>query len=49
MGYDDENVKSAECFCENIKNYIETLIRERFIFGKKNEQIYIIQNNDTKN
>ena len=29
-------------------DYIETLIRERFLFGKKNEQIYIIQNNDTK-
>ena len=24
-------------------DYIETLIRERFIFGKKNEQIYIIK------
>ena len=30
-------------------DYIETLIRERFIFGKKNEFIYIIKNNDTKN
>ena len=30
-------------------DYIEILIRERFLFGKKNEQIYIIQNNDTKN
>ena len=30
-------------------DYIETLIRERFIFGKKNEIIYIIKNNDTKN
>ena len=29
-------------------DYIETLIRERFIFGKKNETIYIIKNNDTK-
>ena len=29
-------------------DYIETLIRERFLFGKKNEQIYIIKNNDTK-
>ena len=29
-------------------DYIETLIRERFLFGKENEQIYII-NNDTKN
>jgi cell division protein FtsB len=30
-------------------DYIETLIRERFLFGKKNEQIYIIQNNDREN
>ena len=29
-------------------DYIETLIRKRFLFGKKNEQIYIIQNYDTK-
>ena len=28
-------------------DYIETLIRERFLFGKKNEKIYIIKN-DTK-
>ena len=27
-------------------DYIETLIRERFLFGKKNEKIYIIKNND---
>ena len=30
-------------------DYIEILIRERFIFGKKNEIIYIINNNDTEN
>tara|TARA_B100001057_G_scaffold322528_1_gene322773 strand:- start:793 stop:1101 length:309 start_codon:yes stop_codon:yes gene_type:complete len=30
-------------------DYIETLIRERFLFGKKDEIIYIIKNNDTKN
>ena len=30
-------------------DYIETLIRERFLFGKKNEKIFIIKNNDTKN
>ena len=30
-------------------DYVETLIRERFLFGKKNETIYIIKNNDTKN
>ena len=27
-------------------DYIETLIRERFLFGKKNEKIYIIQTNE---
>ena len=26
-------------------NYIETLIRERFLFGKKNETIYLIKEN----
>ena len=30
-------------------DYIETLIRERFLFGRKNEKIYIIKKNDTKN
>ena len=30
-------------------DYIETLIRERFLFGKKNEKILYIKNNDTKN
>ena len=30
-------------------DYIETLIRERFLFGKKGDKIYIIKNNDTKN
>ena len=30
-------------------DYVETLIRERFLLGKKNEKIYIIKNNDTKN
>ncbi len=27
-------------------DYIETLIRERFMFGKKNEKIYIIKNHE---
>ena len=27
-------------------DYIETLIRERLLFGKKEETIYIIKNND---
>ena len=30
-------------------DYIETLIRERFLFGKKNEKIYLIKKDDTKN
>ena len=30
-------------------DYIESLIRERFLFGKKDEKIYIIKKNDTKN
>ena len=30
-------------------DYIETLIRERFLFGKKNETIYIIKDNEKKN
>jgi cell division protein DivIC len=30
-------------------DYIDILIRERFIFGKKNDKIYIIKNNDAKN
>ena len=29
-------------------DYIESLIRERLLFGKKNETIYIIKNNDTE-
>ena len=27
-------------------DYIETLIRERFLFGKKNEKIYILKYNE---
>ena len=30
-------------------DYIETLIREKFLFGKENEKIYIIKSDDTKN
>ena len=30
-------------------DYIETLIRERLLFGKKNEKIYFLKKNDTKN
>ena len=27
-------------------DYVEILIRERFVFGKKNEKIYIIKDNE---
>ena len=27
-------------------DYVEILIRERFLFGKKNDKIYIINNNE---
>jgi cell division protein FtsB len=27
-------------------DYVETLIRKKFLFGKKNETLYIIKNND---
>ena len=30
-------------------DYVETLIRERFVFGKKNEKLYIIKDNGQKN
>ena len=30
-------------------DYVETLIRERFLFGKKNETIYVLKNNGQKN
>ena len=30
-------------------DYVETLIRERFLIGKKNETIYILKNNRKKN
>ena len=30
-------------------DYVETLIRKRFLQGKKNEQIYLIQTNGSKN
>ena len=30
-------------------DYIETLIRERFLFGKEGETIYIINKDDNKN
>ena len=30
-------------------DYIETLIRDRFLFGKEGETIYIIKNDENKN
>ena len=30
-------------------DYIETLIRERFLYGKEGETIYIIKNDENKN
>ena len=30
-------------------DYIETFIRERFLFGKEGETIYIIKNDENKN
>ena len=30
-------------------DYVEILIREKFLFGNKNEKIYIIKNNDAEN
>ena len=29
-------------------DYIETLIRQKFLFGKKGEKIYIIKNNENQ-
>ena len=35
---------------ENIDlDFIEILIREKFLFGKEDETTYIIKNNETKN
>ena len=30
-------------------DYVETLIREKFLLGKKNEKIYIMKKDDAKN
>ena len=30
-------------------DYVEILIRDRFVFGKKNEKLYIIKDNGQKN
>ena len=46
---DNFNLKNS-LLSDNLDlDYIEILIRERFLFGKKNEKIYIIKENDRKN
>ena len=43
---DDLNQKNS-LLSDNLDiDFIETLIRERFLFGKKDETIYIIKNNE---
>ena len=46
---EDMNHKNSLLSTNLDLDYIETLIRERFLFGKKNEKIYIIKKDDTKN
>ena len=42
--------KKNSLLTENIDlDFIEILIREKFLFGKKGETTYIIKNNGTKN
>ena len=50
----DEQIKELDfknsLLSDNLDlDYIETLIRERLLFSKKNEKLYIIQKHDTKN
>ena len=43
---DEKNQKNS-LLSDNLDlDFIETLIRERFLFGKENETIYIIKNNE---
>ena len=47
IGKIDEKDHKNSLLSTNIDlDYIETLIRERFLFGKKDETIYIIKKND---
>ena len=46
---EDMNHKNSLLSTNLDLDYIETLIRERFLFGKEGETIYIIKNNDNKN
>ena len=43
---EDMNHKNSLLSTNLDLDYIETLIRERFLFGKKNETIYIIKKNE---
>ena len=43
---EDMNHKNSLLSTNLDLDYIETLIRQRFLFGKKNETIYIIKKND---
>ena len=46
---EDMNHKNSLLSTNLDLDYIETLIRERFLFGKEGETIYIIKNNENKN
>ena len=46
-----DQIKDLDFMCSLLRDnldldYIETLIRDRFLFGKKNEKIYIIKSNE---
>jgi cell division protein FtsB len=43
---DDMDLKNSLLSTDLDLDYVETLIRKRFLFGKKDETIYIIKNND---
>ena len=46
---EDMNHKNSLLSTNLDLDYIETLIRKRFLFGKEGETIYIIKNNEIKN
>ena len=41
--YENKNLLLSE---DLDKDFIEILIREKFLFGKENEKVYIIKNNE---
>ena len=43
---EDMNHKNSLLSINLDLDYVETLIREKFLFGKKDETIYIIKNDD---